>query len=645
MDRTKAPALTSPWKIGFFVSLLLVAMSIGVGFLITRAFNISWTWVEFGGTTWENWVFHPDAFMNEMLPLVLLVPILSQLSFFIIAGAVRKYKAYLDSGLDYKNLVHKLQQIEDLNDEKSIKKLSDYPELRDFLLNLKTRVAEREADLERREHDFQKNAQGTANESLSEEAAILASAIMNARDGGFKAPLALTIPDLKKLETAIADHLADDGPQSLAAAAPAAPASNELEAKLDTIEHEVRDIASMLDADISEACMQFDETRATAEQVKAMAEQLAATASPGAANSAAAMMDAFKVLDVISQSLKTLGEDAKGVAINTALQAGQQESVPSSEVVALADDVKNIAARFAAITSEWDTVATTTRAAISGNDSDAGEVSPEGKALTDALQNWIDGSTVFAEKLQALHAQQNEAFSGLQWQDDADGEVRDVSAADLESPASYTPQVSDSADDAVDDGFERQGDAITNPAAASEDEFFADIPDSAAAEQKNASVDEAAADVEETPDASDDVSEAPEAVEETPEPAAPAAEEVPDVVDVPVAEKPAPVAPAAPQPAEIELESRSSMFDGMATTAAEPQESIVDDDNFVTDPAVGTADDAAPVEAPAPTAAPVEPTVDAAPEDVQEVDLDEDVIDLYTLGAVDYQPENLVHNS
>ena len=125
MDRNKPPALTSPWKIGFFVSLLLVALSIGVGFFITRSFDVSWTWVEFGDGSWSSWKFHLDSFMREMLPLVVAVPLCSLISYFLIAGAVRKYKAYLDSGLDYKNLVRSIRRIEDLQDEGRIKKLNN----------------------------------------------------------------------------------------------------------------------------------------------------------------------------------------------------------------------------------------------------------------------------------------------------------------------------------------------------------------------------------------------------------------------------------------------------------------------------------------------------------------------------------------
>ena len=63
------------------------------------------TWVEFGDGSWSSWKFHFDSFMREMLPLVVVVPLFSLISYFLIAGAVRKYKAYLDSGLDYNQLV------------------------------------------------------------------------------------------------------------------------------------------------------------------------------------------------------------------------------------------------------------------------------------------------------------------------------------------------------------------------------------------------------------------------------------------------------------------------------------------------------------------------------------------------------------
>jgi len=95
VNRNKRPALTSPWKIGFLVSLLLVTVSIGVGFAITRTFGVAWSWIHTGD---GSWAFDLDAFLNEMLPLVVIVPVMSLLSYFVITGAVRKYRAYLDSG-------------------------------------------------------------------------------------------------------------------------------------------------------------------------------------------------------------------------------------------------------------------------------------------------------------------------------------------------------------------------------------------------------------------------------------------------------------------------------------------------------------------------------------------------------------------
>ena len=89
--------------------------------------------------------------MREMATLVMLVPVLSLFSYFVITSGVRKYKAYLDSGLDYKHLVKSITNIEDLTDEKRIKKLGAYPELRDFLMKIKNSVAEREAALKKRE--------------------------------------------------------------------------------------------------------------------------------------------------------------------------------------------------------------------------------------------------------------------------------------------------------------------------------------------------------------------------------------------------------------------------------------------------------------------------------------------------------------
>ena len=185
MARNKRPALTSPWKIGFLVSLLVVATSIGVGFFITRMFGLSWTWIEFGGEL-TSWTFHRDAFLNEMLPLVVLVPIVALIGYFVIAGGVRRYRKYIDSGADYKRLIRSLRKIEDIEDDRQIRGLSGHPELRDFLLAVRKSAMERQESSAEPEKG---KADGPDLDALGSDVDLLVSAIQNGHNGGFDGEL------------------------------------------------------------------------------------------------------------------------------------------------------------------------------------------------------------------------------------------------------------------------------------------------------------------------------------------------------------------------------------------------------------------------------------------------------------------------
>jgi hypothetical protein len=133
---------------------------------------------------------------------------LSLFSYFLITGAVRKYKAYLDSGVDYKNLLQSLEKIDDLQDEDKIKSLGGYPELKSFLLKARNRIAEREKVLEGKEKeltDRMKNV--TAGEEVKGELGALVSAITKGPEEGFGEPLLVSLPEVKEVEEAIRAHL------------------------------------------------------------------------------------------------------------------------------------------------------------------------------------------------------------------------------------------------------------------------------------------------------------------------------------------------------------------------------------------------------------------------------------------------------
>jgi len=144
-DKDKRPVLTSPWKIGMFVALMLVVIAFGVGYYMTSTYNISLKWLSIGA---DGWKIDSFLFFREMYPLVAGVVILALLCYFIIASAVRRYKYYLDSGQDYRKMISLAESIDDLTNPAQIAKLSDYPELQNVLRNYGDQIREISKEIE-----------------------------------------------------------------------------------------------------------------------------------------------------------------------------------------------------------------------------------------------------------------------------------------------------------------------------------------------------------------------------------------------------------------------------------------------------------------------------------------------------------------
>jgi hypothetical protein len=559
VKRNKPPALTSPWKIGFFVSLLLLAMSIGVGFLITRSFGISWSWIELGGGSWNSWSFDRDAFVGEMVPLVALVPLFSLVSYFLVTNAVRRYKTYVDSGADYMALVQSMREIEDLDDDATIKKLSNHPQLRDLLLNTRNRVVERERALEEKERALEKrSAKATPAEQLASESSILASAIVTAREGGFGDSLAVSVPELKQIEEAIREHLLDAAP----AAAPAAPGDERLvqaRAALVEVSSTMREV--------------IDVVAGEAEQVQSAARALEARLrnAPAKKGAPAAGMDA------VAAELEALGEEAKGLAISAAMEASD---VGGAALVAFAEELRGIALRAKEAASK------VTAAAAAGSGGGAA-----GADTTKQATLWVERSVVLAQSAQALQTQFKNALDALRGELDGHAEhaPRDVAEkVEIEStPAGRTKAAPNAAAAAAGggdfEGFERTAPSnVLDRSGATphqdipglvkekslfeemggEEEYFASIP--------------------------------PEA-----------------------------------EGAQIEIESETpseELFAEMDKEEETPENGSEADEGLIQDPAVAAAKTARAQDAWATAEDP-----------------DGDAIDLYALGAVDYEPQNAQH--
>ena len=153
---------------------MLVALGLGVAYFFMRTFALSWGMTSFQPTLeWlrtEVWGDFParEGLLFRIWPLLAVIGVTAMLSHFLISRAVSKYKSYLDSGLDYKNLLSSIREVEDLDDKKQIAKLKNHPELKRFLLRLRDRAQEQETDLEDRERAFDKKMEAT-EEKMTEE--------------------------------------------------------------------------------------------------------------------------------------------------------------------------------------------------------------------------------------------------------------------------------------------------------------------------------------------------------------------------------------------------------------------------------------------------------------------------------------------
>jgi hypothetical protein len=556
VKRKKPPALTSPWKIGFFVSLLLLAMSIGVGFLITRSFGLSWSWIALAGGSWNSLSFDGNAFVREMVPLIALVPLFSLISYFLVTNAVRRYKAYVDSGADYMNLVQSMRDIEDLDDDNTIKKLSNHPQLRELLLNTRNRVVERERAAEEKERALEKRAaKETHSDQLASDAAVLASAVVTAREGGFGDSLAVSLPELKQIEQAIRDHLLDAAPAG-AAESPGGDHLVQARAKL-------TEVSSTLSEAIDTMVGEADHVQSAARGLESRLRQRPAKKGAPAGD-----------MGAVAAELEALGEEAKGLAISTAMEASD---AGGAELVAFAEELRGIALRATQAASK------VTAAAAAGG---AGGADMTGQATL-----WVERSVLLAQSVQTLREQFKTVIDALRVKlggpavggsPHVAGEVHAAGISGDEAQASAPAGKRAAAGDY--EGFERSA-----PAKVLEEEQPAQptavpglVKDKSLFEEMSGGEEEYFADI-----------------------------------------------PAETEGASIEIESEApsdELFAEMGEaeeSAASPAEA---EEGFIQDPAVAAAK----------TAQPQDPS---APAD----DPDGDVIDLYALGAIDYEPENAQH--
>jgi len=628
---------------------LLVTVSIGVGFAITRTFGVTWTWIHFGDGTWA---FDKKAFLQEMLPLMVMVPVLSVVAYFLITGAVRKYRAYLDSGQDYKNLVKSIRQIDDLEEDR-IKSLGDYPELRSFLLKIRKRITEREKALDERDASIAvRKGDDSATEQLRAESGVLIGAINKGPQEGFDGDLALSIPEMKQLERAIRQNLLGNLSE------PVSMSANTLGEKIDDLREEIGDSTAGLKRMIGELSKELLTNQNGAREIELYLSQLKVSVNSGGGGEAgqaagnAAAVALVDRLDQTSAALAGLGEETKSVAINTALQAGGGQG-GVTELVKLADDVRDLAAKFNGISGQYQEVGRQVRATVQAvpAGADDGQFLDIIDTVSDRVTFWVERAVIIGQKMGAFEQHLLEVTAGIEAKlgvedveetyqaldDDLTGSTpgAPVDEAPPKAVASHAvdehnaeSQDGDSVHTGLTGVFERDELHPTAPApveragavgernlfeeigGSSEDNLFADIPEEA------------------------------QAAENAQEPAQPP---IP-----PIEPSAAATPPLAPAPGQAHSEPGELVQAQMDLSGSEKKETAVPGVDQTAAPQVPDVAPPADFEthraaAPAQPAAPQTDNALAADPPPAQKEKEELVYDLYELGAVDYEPS--VHHS
>lgn len=390
MDRKKPPALTSPWKVGFLVALMLIVTGLGVGYFISGTFGLKWQWIHLGGASPNDWVFRLGPFIEEMVPLIALVTLLAVASYVLVAGAVSRYTRFVDSGVEYKQLLKSIKTVDDLEDEERLEKLKQHPELREFLLGFKKRMAARERQNEKRS-GAAREAQTPAL-AFPAETALLVSAIMNGA-AGFSRELALTIPELKQIERAAREHLSKDAPP----AADLESLRNRVDATVDAVRSHCVGIRRDADACVSGVREMETLLGQLTRAIETPQESMVATEGITAA---------ARELDAMAETLNELGEETRRIAIAAALEASGGGG--DGQSIRVADEVRTIATRFNTVAAQWKQAGPALRTSISTIAQGTSSNGQHRKSLAATAAKAAAGAQKWGERLVALLEQVRE---------------------------------------------------------------------------------------------------------------------------------------------------------------------------------------------------------------------------------------------
>lgn len=621
MDRKKPPVLTSPWKVGFLVALMLIVTALGVGYFISGAFGLKWHWIELPGISPTQWTFRLDSFLEEMVPLIALVTLLAVASHLLVSGAVKRYRRFVDSGVEYKQLLKSIKTIEDLEDEERLEQLKQHPELREFLMGLKNRMAARERQAsEREKRPAAPRETESATRNLAGESSKLLSAITGGK-AGLEQDLGLSIPELKQIERAAREQFSKGQ-------------SNEgelesLRSRINSTVDAVKRHSAGIRRD-TDACVNgLHEMEA---QLTQLTRAIESNQEPAAATGGIAT--AAKQLDAMADAMATLGEETRRIAIAAALEAsggGEGESIK------VAEEVRTIATRFNAVAAQWKQAGPALRTGIATIEKGGSSTDKRRKSIAAASSKVAAMAQKWGERLVALQEQIRELENAAGIETAAASDSRDWGAID-DNLDDYT------ADSTIETGgVEVTSDRYEAPAAR---------PQRAPAAEEEADDDEGQFENAAPPH----VFEESDGEDETQFADIPGFEKEQRVFNEQIAGTPGDEEPhdgleVEPEHADVYGKAEAHEHEAPVQPAAP-----AGDDGFLTGPrgekAAEPVEDAAPRRRPPIKIAPVvieeEPAEDeddgriditpddTAPEEMVEEDADPDALDLYALGAVDY---------
>ncbi len=337
--RNRKPVLTSPWKIGTLVALMLTVTSFGVGYYMVKMYNIELYWLS---SDVSKWVVDSYEFFREIYPAAAGVVLLALFTYFVIASAVRRYKYYLNSGQDYRKMISLADSVDDLTNPAQIARLSEYPELQDVLRNYGDQIREISESMEVREEEIRSVDLEVEIDSILGGRGINETLV----EGKWWAPVA------KKVEAYVEEN--SGGTEELKRQSEAA---RHAAGRASLSCGKVIETASGASEDILDIVSSVELLNAASDALGSGGSGDGADAG-SASDAITAIENAAATLEERGAAIHELTEESNGLALNMALMAARGDA-NEKDLAQLAEKVRSSAERFGKLGRELESLART----------------------------------------------------------------------------------------------------------------------------------------------------------------------------------------------------------------------------------------------------------------------------------------------